>query len=147
MRTLVKLLMKSHVLDDDLDYHLMRASMVILFAFSDTRNGSSTRPGHWFPTSAMVRSSPGCTPCSGSGELPGSSESGNGRPALILLGFWEKRLGVLGAAGACASFVAIVTIIPFMPDGWAASAGGFPAMTDEAARKRAAPRPSGTSPD
>jgi uncharacterized membrane protein YkgB len=22
-----------------------------------------------------------------------------------------------------------VTIIPFMPDGWAASAGGFPAMT------------------
>ena len=25
------------------------------------------------------------------------------------------------------------TIIPFMPDGWAASAGGFPAMTERVA--------------
>jgi uncharacterized membrane protein YkgB len=25
--------------------------------------------------------------------------------------------------------IGTVTIIPFMPDGWAASAGGFPAMT------------------
>ena len=31
------------------------------------------------------------------------------------------------------SFVATVTIIPFVPDGWAASAGGFPAMTGNAA--------------
>ena len=49
--------------------------------------------------------------------------------ALIFLGFWNKNLGMLGAAGACASFVATVTIIPFMPNGWAASARGFPAMT------------------
>jgi uncharacterized membrane protein YkgB len=48
---------------------------------------------------------------------------------LLLLGFWNKRLGILGAIGSCFSFVATVTIIPFMPDGWAASAGGFPAMT------------------
>src|SRR5207245_8589552 len=41
---------------------------------------------------------------------------------------WHKRLGVLGALGSCASFIGTVTIIPFMPDGWAASAGGFPAM-------------------
>jgi uncharacterized membrane protein YkgB len=27
--------------------------------------------------------------------------------------------------------LATVTIIPFMPDGWAASAGGFPAMTGD----------------
>jgi len=27
------------------------------------------------------------------------------------------------------SFMSTVTIIPFMPNGWAASAGGFPAMT------------------
>jgi uncharacterized membrane protein YkgB len=47
----------------------------------------------------------------------------------LLLGFWNKELGILGAAGACFSFVATVTIIPFMPNGWAASAGGFPAMT------------------
>ena len=46
----------------------------------------------------------------------------------VCVGFWDKRAGILGALGACASFIATVTIIPFMPDGWAASAGGFPAM-------------------
>ena len=49
--------------------------------------------------------------------------------ALLLAGFWNKKLGILGALGSVASFVSTVTIIPFMPDGWAASAGGFPAMT------------------
>jgi uncharacterized membrane protein YkgB len=47
----------------------------------------------------------------------------------MFLGFWNKKLGILGDLGACFSFIATVTIIPFMPDGWAASAGGFPAMT------------------
>jgi len=49
--------------------------------------------------------------------------------ALLFSGFWNKKLGILGAIGSCFSFIATVTIIPFMPDGWAASAGGFPAMT------------------
>ena len=48
--------------------------------------------------------------------------------ALLLGGFWSKRLGVLGAAGSVVTFVMTVTIIPFMPGGWAESAGGFPAM-------------------
>src|SRR5262249_21737929 len=48
---------------------------------------------------------------------------------LIFIGFWNKTLGTLGAAGSCLSFIMTITIIPFMPDGWAASAGGFPAMT------------------
>jgi uncharacterized membrane protein YkgB len=49
--------------------------------------------------------------------------------ALIFAGFWSKRLGILGAAGSAATFMATVSIIPYMPDGWDASAGGFPAMT------------------
>jgi uncharacterized membrane protein YkgB len=49
--------------------------------------------------------------------------------ALLFAGFWDKRLSILGAAGAVVTFVMTVTIIPFMPNGWAASAGGFPAMT------------------
>src|SRR5258708_23262086 len=48
--------------------------------------------------------------------------------ALLLLGFWNKKLGVLGAAGSCLTFIMTITIIPFMPDGWNAAAGGFPAM-------------------
>jgi Protein of unknown function, DUF417 len=48
---------------------------------------------------------------------------------LLLLGFWNRKLGILGALGSSATFIATVTIIPFMPDGWDAAAGGFPAMT------------------
>jgi uncharacterized membrane protein YkgB len=47
---------------------------------------------------------------------------------LLLLGFWNKKLGILGALGSCATYVGTVTIIPFFPDGWATEAGGFPAM-------------------
>jgi uncharacterized membrane protein YkgB len=47
----------------------------------------------------------------------------------LFLGFWNKRLGVLGAAGSAGTFVATVTIIPFFPNGWEEAAGGFPALT------------------
>ncbi len=53
--------------------------------------------------------------------------------ALLFAGFWNKKLGILGALGSCASMIATSTIIPFIPDGWAASAGGFPAMTERVA--------------
>jgi uncharacterized membrane protein YkgB len=53
--------------------------------------------------------------------------------ALLFLGFWNKKLGILGALGSCFSFITTVTIIPFMPNGWAESAGGFPAMTGNVA--------------
>lgn len=48
--------------------------------------------------------------------------------ALLYSGFWNKKLGILGALGSTVTFITTVTIIPFMPNGWAASAGGFPAM-------------------
>lgn len=44
-----------------------------------------------------------------------------------VFGFWNKRIGVLGALGSIVTFLGTVTIIPFMPNGWAESAGGFPA--------------------
>ena len=47
---------------------------------------------------------------------------------LLLAGFWSKRVGVLGAIGSVVTYVMTVTVIPFMPGGWAESAGGFPAM-------------------
>jgi uncharacterized membrane protein YkgB len=40
--------------------------------------------------------------------------------ALLFAGFWDKRLSILGAAGS---------VVTFVTNGWAASAGGFPAMT------------------
>src|SRR5258706_10038770 len=50
--------------------------------------------------------------------------------ALLFAGFWYKKLGILGALGAYASMIATNTIIPFMPDGRAASAGRVSAPTE-----------------
>ena len=47
---------------------------------------------------------------------------------LLFSGFWNSRLGILGAIASVLTFISTLTIIPFIPDGWAASAGGFPAM-------------------
>jgi uncharacterized membrane protein YkgB len=49
--------------------------------------------------------------------------------ALLLIGFWNKQIGVLAAFGSVLTFLCTATIIPFFPEGWQASAGGFPAMT------------------
>jgi uncharacterized membrane protein YkgB len=127
---LIKILTKLGLLKKDLDYHVVRASMVIIFFFFGYQK--------WFAYEAQ-----GLIPFISNGPLIfwmypvfgiqgaswflGVSEWLFG--ALLFLGFWNKKLGILGAAGSCVSFIMTVTIIPFMPDGWAASAGGFPAMT------------------
>ena len=54
-------------------------------------------------------------------------------PRLLFAGFWNKTAGILGALGICFSMLGTSTIIPFLPGGWAASAGGFPAMTERVA--------------
>ncbi len=75
------------------------------------------------------RSFPGCIPVfgvRGASWFLGMSEWLT--CLLLFLGFWNKPLGILGAVGSCLTFIGTVTIIPFMPDGWAPSAGGFPAM-------------------
>jgi uncharacterized membrane protein YkgB len=51
--------------------------------------------------------------------------------ALLFFGFWNKKAGILGDIGSVGTFIATVTIIPFMPNGWAASAGGFPGMAGD----------------
>ena len=129
MNALVRLLAKSGLLTKDLDYHLLRASMVLIFlAFGYQK---------WFAYEAQV-----LIPYISNGPLIswmypvfglqgaswflGISEWLFG--ALIFLGFWNKQLGVLGALGSAVTFIMTITIIPFMPDGWNAAAGGFPAM-------------------
>lgn len=49
--------------------------------------------------------------------------------SLLFVGFWNKKLGALGALGSTATFFATFTIMPFVPGAWDAAAGGFPAMT------------------
>jgi uncharacterized membrane protein YkgB len=129
MNLLIRILTKFGILTKDLDYHLVRASMVIIYFFFGYQK--------WFPYEAQ-----GLIPffkngpliswmypvfgVQGSSWFLGVSEWLFG--ALLLLGFWNKKLGILGAAGSCLTFIMTITIIPFMPDGWNAAAGGFPAM-------------------
>jgi uncharacterized membrane protein YkgB len=130
MNWLINGLIKLGLLKDDLDYHLIRTSMVVLFLFFGYQK--------WFEYEAQVlipfiSNGPLISwmypvfGVRGASWLLGVSEWSFA--LLLFLGFWDKRLGILGALGSCASFIGTVTIIPFMPDGWAASAGGFPAMT------------------
>jgi uncharacterized membrane protein YkgB len=128
---LFKFLIRLGILKNDLDYHLIRASMVIIFLFF----GYSK----WFSYEAQ-----GLIPLISHGPLifwlyPVFGIRGAGRflgssewlfCALIFSGFWNKKLGVLGAMGACFAFISTISIIPFLPGAWEKSAGGFPAMTD-----------------
>jgi uncharacterized membrane protein YkgB len=129
MNLLTKILTKLGLLTKDLDYHVVRATMVILYFFFGYQK--------WFPYEAQtlvpfISNGPLISwmypifGLQGSSWFLGISEWLFG--ALIFLGFWSKQLGILGAAGSCVTFIMTITIIPFMPDGWNAAAGGFPAM-------------------
>jgi uncharacterized membrane protein YkgB len=134
MDLLIRILTKLGLLKKDLDYHLVRASMVIIYFFFGYQK--------WFAYEAhtlipFISSSPLMSwmypvfGVQGASWFLGVSEWLFG--ALLFLGFWNKKLGILGALGSCVTFIMTVTIIPFMPDGWAASAGGFPAMQGDVA--------------
>jgi uncharacterized membrane protein YkgB len=130
MNSVLKILAGSRLLKGDLDLHLLRGSMVLIFLLFGYQK--------WFEYEAQ-----GLIPFISNGPLTfwmypvfgirgaswflGVSEWINA--ALLIWGFWNPRAGALGAILSVATFITTVTIIPFMPDGWAASAGGFPAMT------------------
>jgi uncharacterized membrane protein YkgB len=97
MNSLINILIKFGLLKEDLDYHLIRASMVIIFLFFGYQK--------WFEYEAQV-----LIPYISNGPLIfwmypvfgirgaswflGVSEWLFG--ALLFLGFWNKKLGTLG---------------------------------------------------
>jgi len=130
MDSLARVLVRLGVLTEDLDYHLIRASMVIIFFFFGYQKWWAYEAERLIP---YISNGPlifwlyPAFGMRGASWFLGVSEWTFG--TLLFLGFWNKRLGILGALGSCATFIGTVTIIPFMPGGWDASAGGFPAMT------------------
>ncbi len=50
----------------------------------------------------------------GAGYFLGTTETRIG--ALILLGYWGPRLGILGALGSIVTFIGTTSIITFLPD-------------------------------
>lgn len=129
MHTLVNTLGRYGLFARHLDLHLLRASMVLIFLMFGYQK--------WFQYEAQV-----LIPYISHGPLIfwlhplfgirgasiflGVAEWTFG--ALLLGGFWNRKLGLLGALASVATFVGTVTIIPFIPGGWEPSAGGFPAM-------------------
>jgi uncharacterized membrane protein YkgB len=128
MSSLVKYLSRSRLFKGDLDLHLVRGSMVLIFLLFGYQkwweyevqtlkpfisNGPLT---FWmYPVFGPH----------GASYFLGVSEWLTA--ALLIWGFWNPKAGVLGAILSVGTFVTTVTIIPFMPKGWN-EAAGFPAM-------------------
>src|SRR5262245_1062421 len=129
MNSLIKILARSRLFKGDLDLHLVRGSMVLIFLLFGYQK--------WWEYEAQA-----LVPFISNGPLTswmypvfglhgatyflGVSEWLTA--ALLIWGFWNPKAGILGAVLCVGTFVTTVTIIPFMPDGWNAAAGGFPAM-------------------
>jgi len=129
MNNVIQAMSRTTLFKSNADSYLLRASMVIIFAFFGYQK--------WFDYEAQI-----LIPYISNGPLIawmypvfgirgastflGVTEWTVG--LLLLAGFWNRTLGAVGALGSIATFVGTVTIIPFMPHGWAESAGGFPAM-------------------
>jgi uncharacterized membrane protein YkgB len=128
MKSLIKVLARSPLLKGDLDLHLARGSMVLIFLLFGYQK--------WFEYEAQT-----LIPFISNGPLTfwmypvfglhaasyflGFSEWVTA--GVLIWGFWNPKAGILGAILSIGTFVTTVTIIPFMPDGWNAAAG-FPAM-------------------
>jgi len=134
MNLLISVLAKLGLLKEDLDYHVVRASMVIIYFFFGYQKWFAYEAHELIPfisNGPLISWMYPVLGIQGASWFLGVSEWLFG--ALLFLGFWNKKLGILGALGSCVTFIMTITIIPFMPDGWAASAGGFPAMVGNVA--------------
>src|SRR5260370_2651300 len=112
MNLLIKMLTRMGLLKDDVDYHFMRASMVLIFLFFGYQK--------WFDYEAQV-----LIPYISHGPLIfwmdprfglrgaslflGVAEWLFG--ALLFLGFWDKRLRILGALGSTVTFILTLTLM------------------------------------
>src|SRR6266581_5654973 len=116
MNALVKILSKSGLLKGGLDYHLVRASMVLVFVLFGYQK--------WFEYEAQtlvpfIKNGPltfwmySAFGIQGASYFLGVSEWLTA--ALLMWGFWNKKAGVLGALLSVGTFIATVSSIPFMP--------------------------------
>src|SRR5262245_22819106 len=128
MNSLIRILASSRLLKSDLDLHLVRGSMVLIFLLFGYQK--------WFEYEVQ-----GLKPFISNGPLTfwmypvfglhgasyflGVSEWLTA--ALLIWGFWNPKAGILGAVLSVGTFITTVSIIPFTPDGLNAAAG-FPAM-------------------
>ncbi len=129
LNSLILRLAKTDPFRGDLDRHLIRAAMVFtfyIFSYQKWFSFEAHQIEPFISHSPLVFWLIPAFGVRGAGFFLGSTEALFG--TLILLGFWDRRLGALGALGSIVTFLGTVTIIPFFPNAWATEAGGFPAM-------------------
>src|SRR5262245_24762515 len=133
MNRLINILASSRFFNGDIAYHLVRASMVIIFILFGYQK--------WFEYEAQtlipfIKNGPltfwmhSVFGFQGASFFLGVSEWLTA--ALLMWGFWNKKAGALGALLSAGTFITTVSIIPFMPGGWN-EAAGFPAMQGDVA--------------
>jgi uncharacterized membrane protein YkgB len=130
MNFIISTLVKLGLAKKDLGYNVIRAAMVVIFAWFGWDKWWNAEIQGLVP---LIQHGPlifwtiPTLGVPGTSVLLGTSEYTFG--TLLFLGFWNKKLGVLGALGSCATFIATFTILPFVPGAWDPNAGGFPSMT------------------
>jgi uncharacterized membrane protein YkgB len=117
------------LVQSDIGHHLVRLAMVFTFLIFGYQKWFSFEAHQITP---FIEHSPlvfwliPAFGVRGAGFFLGTTEWLFG--SLIFLGFWNRRLGIVGALGSIVTFLGTVTIIPFFPHAWATEAGGFPLM-------------------
>jgi uncharacterized membrane protein YkgB len=129
MNSLILNLSRSNVLRSDLDYRLIRAAMIFtfyIFSYQKWFSFEAQQITPFIAHSPLVFWLIPAFGVRGASFFLGTTELLFG--TLILLGYWNAKLGTLGALGSSVTFLGTVSIIPFLPNAWAVEAGGFPAM-------------------
>jgi len=130
MNALLLRMSRLRVFQGDLEYKLLRGVMVLTFYSFGIQKWNAFTAEMLVP---LISHSPivfwlePVFGIRGAGFFLGTSELTFG--TLILLGYWSRKIGLLGALGSIVTFVGTVGIIFFLPDAWAKEAGGFPIMT------------------
>jgi uncharacterized membrane protein YkgB len=130
MKTLILSLSRLRLFQSDLDCKLIRGAMVFIFyAFGIQKWNAytSTMLVPLISHSPVVFWLEPVFGARGAGVFLGTSELTFG--TLMLLGYWNSKIGLLGALGSIVTYVGTVSIIFFLPNAWAKEAGGFPIMT------------------
>src|SRR5260221_11318964 len=102
----IKILAQLGLLTKDLDYHLVRASMAIIYFFFGYQKWFAYEAHDLIPFFENGRLMSWMYPVfgiQGASWFLGVSEWLFG--ALLFLGFWNKKLGILGALGSCVTFI------------------------------------------
>ena len=130
MNYIINIVGRSGLLKRDFEYHLLRATMVVIFAWFGWDKWSYVVIEGLVPILTHGPFTMWMLPVMGirgTSYFLGTTEWTIG--LLIFLGFWNKKVGVLGALGSVVTFITTLTVLPFLPEAWESAAGGFPTMS------------------